>query len=125
MNLIYRCSIYDPLNVTIGAEILETSPISIGVSYSVLCNIPASISSKYEKIIVSVKNEQLELNDARYSLSFYESPTILSLKPSTSNSYGGDTITVFGAKFLDPSITDATKIFCKFGDITCETVSFP
>eukprot|EP01080_Neovahlkampfia_damariscottae_P000472 gene472-6883_t len=117
--LVHLCSWYLPSNISIGNEIYETYPEYSNLTKSMSCHVPKFLS-KYDEVVISVKNAQLELNVKTYTLMFYDSPTLLSIIPDRSPSFGGVATTITATNFLEPALNSAvTKIYCKYGDIAC------
>jgi hypothetical protein len=53
-----------------------------------------------------------------------DKPEILTVFPKSSPSSGGGIITVLGTGMLGDQFSQVNKVYCKFGEISCDSVRF-
>eukprot|EP01080_Neovahlkampfia_damariscottae_P002809 gene2809-4217_t len=117
-----NCSIYsNSFNAKSGLELYYSPPITVseGNSSSILCPIPESLTKNRSSLYITMKNQQGEINTNGFTIEFFEAPTLTSTIPTSSPSFGGLQITIFGNGII-PTRTSAPFIYCKFGNILCE-----
>jgi hypothetical protein len=70
LDLTHYCSIYDPKNYTLGAELFEISP-TFQTNSSANCRISYNALRNLKNVKFAVKNQYNELNDVTFNIFFY------------------------------------------------------